>query len=115
MSNTFWDIEQKFQMVNLDTIRLDEIIPGVLGIVPNLYKFTFITPFKSYSEWKVYEDDFALLVSQGIWTPLGCDIDSLVERDFPKDSTGCDHIWQPYYGLAERYEYCTKCDKKRDC
>lgn len=24
----------------------------------------------------------------------------------------CEHIWQKYEGLTEKYEYCTKCDQK---
>jgi hypothetical protein len=25
----------------------------------------------------------------------------------------CDHIWQKYEGFTERYEFCIKCDEKR--
>lgn len=27
---------------------------------------------------------------------------------------GCDHKWVEYTGLNEKFEYCSKCDKKRD-
>jgi len=113
MSNTFWDIGQKFQVPGApdkEVIILKEILPGAVGTVPNLYVFG-LPGNAPQVPWKVYEDDFAQLVVEGIWEPIGCDIDSLLARD----SGQCQHVWQPYYGLAERYEYCTKCDKKRDC
>lgn len=28
--------------------------------------------------------------------------------------TGCSHDWKRYEGFTARYEYCSKCDKKKD-
>lgn len=35
-------------------------------------------------------------------------------RKIPETShSSCNHTWTNYYGLAESYEYCTKCNKKK--
>jgi hypothetical protein len=110
MSNTFYDIGQKFKM-NHDVVTLVDVIPGVVGTVPNLYVFEYFNPGGTL--WKVYEDDFCLLVVNGVWVPIACDIDALLERYFGMPNE-CHHQWKEYRGLIEQYTYCELCDKKRE-
>jgi len=30
------------------------------------------------------------------------------------NTVACDHQWQPYQGLIESYQFCTKCNKKEN-
>ena len=38
------------------------------------------------------------------------------KKDNPKEDSSkyCYHDWEAYKGFSEDYEYCTKCDKKRE-
>lgn len=120
--STFYDIGTKFESSGAfgltSEIELDAIVPGVSGTVPNLYRFKFTDG----TGWDVYEDDFCVLVTQGLWTPIAApipqafDLLSEFEKMLGEDSepTGCQHKWKEYHGLIEKYTFCEKCDKRRD-
>ena len=36
------------------------------------------------------------------------------DEDFDQYDGQCKHNWKEYHGFTESFEYCTKCDERRD-
>jgi hypothetical protein len=36
------------------------------------------------------------------------------DEDFDNDDNQCKHDWKEYHGFTESFQYCTKCDERRD-
>jgi hypothetical protein len=36
------------------------------------------------------------------------------DEDFDQDHGQCKHDWREYHGFTESFQYCTKCDERRD-
>jgi len=57
-------------------------------------------------EWNSYDDWY------GSFLPTGIDMDKLEEEI--KLLSECSHEWTEYIGFNNSYEFCKKCDKKRE-
>jgi len=60
-----------------------------------------ITP----SELEIWEEESAQQLIPGLEDTF---------KAWGNSSNECDHKWKTYQGLQETYEYCSKCDKKRE-
>ena len=38
----------------------------------------------------------------------------MFEKDDDQEDTSCKHVWKSYIGLKESFDYCIKCDEKKE-
>ena len=53
-------------------------------------------------------------VNQLSWDEIEALHKELYEQYEPIKETDCNHQWVEYVGLVQVYEYCSKCDEKRE-
>lgn len=81
----------------------------------------------SYDDWGYYDnvvraDLDSVRIGEGYSETVTCDGYSWVVPDgYTLDTTildelpnGCNHNWKMYHGFTEAYEYCTKCNEKKN-